>query len=79
MHTDDHRRRSGGVDERPEGVEDGRERDRFPHGRDADHGGVVVGGEEEEEGGGLGGGGDGGGGEGHDGAAEGHEDVGGAR
>ena len=79
MHSDNHRLGSRGVDQRSESIEHGRERDRPPHGRDADHGRVVIWCVEEEEGGGLGDEGDGGGGEGGDGAIEGEEDVGGAR
>lgn len=64
------------VDQRAEGVEDGREAELFPDGGDADHGGVVDRGKEEEEGG-LGRDlGEGRGGEGRDGATEGEKDVG---
>jgi hypothetical protein len=76
MDADNDRFRFRRVDQRAEGVEDGREAELFPDGGDADHGGMVQRREEEEE---RGLGGDvreGGGREGRDGAAERQEDVG---
>lgn len=76
MDADNDRFRFRRVDQRAEGVEDGREAELFPDGGDADHRGVVQGREEEEERG-LGGDvGERGGREGRDGAAEREKDVG---
>ena len=81
--------RGGGVEERPEEVEERAEGEGAPGGGEEGEGGVVVRGEEEAEGeraedvwrgwsGGCGGGGCGRGGRGSEDAAEGLEEVGGA-
>lgn len=76
MDADDDRLGFRRVDQRAEGVEDGREAELFPDGGDADHGGVVQRGKEEEEGGFGRDLGEGRGGQGRDGATEGEKDVG---
>lgn len=77
--ADDHGLGPGRVDQGPERVEHGRERELLPDWGDADHGGVVQRGEEEHEGRAGRDGREGRGGEGRDGAAEREEDVGRAR
>lgn len=76
MDADDDRFRFRRVDQRAEGVEDGREAELFPDGGDANHRGVVQRREEEEEGRLCRDLGERGGREGRDGAAEREEDVG---